>query len=304
MSRFVRFERFGSPEVLEVVDVEPPHPGQGQVRVRVLAAGLNPVDYKIFHGGPAAEAYGAVVPSGAGNDFAGTIDESGDGVTGWATGDAVLGGARNNALADFVVIDADDLLTRKPDGLPFEVAGSLAVVGRTAWANLQAVPLESDDTVFVSAAAGGVGILTVQLAKRAGATVIGSASESNHEYLRSLGVLPVAYGDGLVERIRELAPDGLTAAIDNHGADSVDAAIELGVPVDRINSIATHGYRGVKNAGGYDATTEDLARVARLIADGEIELPIDSIYPLERVQEAYERLEAGHLRGKIVAVTE
>jgi NADPH:quinone reductase-like Zn-dependent oxidoreductase len=302
MSRAVRYERFGGPEVLNVDQVEPPHPSAGQVRVRTRAAGLNPVDYKIFHGGPAADAYGARVPSGVGNDFSGVIDEIGEGVSRWALGDEVFGGARHFAAADFVVVNADGLLVRKPAGLSFEVAGALTIVGRTAWASVEAVRLTAADTVLVSAAAGGVGVLAAQLAHAKGATVLGTAREGNHAYLRSLGVIPLEYGHGLADRVRAAAPHGVTAVLDNHGSDTVDLALALGVAGGRINTIAAHGYDGVSTIGGASATTDDLAGVAQLIADGELELPIDSVYPLERAREAYERLEAGHARGKIVLV--
>lgn len=301
MSRFVQYEEFGGPEVLRVVEVDPPEAGPGQVRVRVSVAGINPVDWKIFTG-PAASAYGASVPSGVGNDFAGVIDQVGEGVTTWQPGDEVLGGARNEAEADFVIIGADGLLVRTPTGLDPRVAGALTVVGRTAWASVASLRLTDADTVLISAAAGGVGVLAAQLARRTGATVVGTASEENHEFLRSLGVVPVAYGDGLVERLRAAAPRGFTAVLDNHGAQTIAVGLELGVPEARINTIAYHGtdYPEVTHVGGAQATNDDLAHVAQLLAQGELVLPIDSEYPLERVAEAYERLMAGHLRGKIV----
>jgi NADPH:quinone reductase-like Zn-dependent oxidoreductase len=304
MSRFVRYEQFGGPEVLAVVDVEPPHPGRGQVRVRVLAAGLNPVDFKIFRGGPAAEAYGAKLPSGVGNDFAGIIDEIGDGVTEWTAGDEVLGGLRHFAMADCVIVDASGGLIRKPAALDFDTAGTLSIAGRTAWASVAAIAPTQADTVLVSAAAGGVGVLAAQLARRAGAAVIGTAGESNQDFLRSLGVTPLVYGDGLADRIRHVAPDGVTAALDNHGSDTVALALELGVRPERINTIAAHGIPGVQTVGGAAAGLSELERVARMLADADIVLPIDSVFPIERVGEAYERLEAGHVRGKIVVVTE
>jgi NADPH:quinone reductase-like Zn-dependent oxidoreductase len=304
MSRFVRYEKFGGPDVLEVIDVEPPHPGPGQVRVRVLAAGLNPVDFKIFRGGPAAETYGATLPSGVGNDFAGIIDEIGDGATGWTSGDAVLGGSRHFAMADFVIVDATGVLIRKPAGLDFDAAGALSIAGRTAWASVAAIEPTQEDTVLVSAAAGGVGVLAAQLALRAGATVIGTAGRSNQEFLRSLGVTPVVYGDGLADRIRRVAPNGVTAALDNHGSGTVSLALELGVRPERINTIAAHAVSGVQTVGGAAAGLSELDQLARLLSDGDIVLPIDSVFPIERVGEAYERLETGHVRGKIVAVTE
>jgi len=306
MSRFVEITRFGGPDVLAVTEVEPPRAGPGEVRVRVRAAGLNPVDYKIFAGGPAAVSYGVSLPSGNGNDFSGVIDEVGEGVTAFSVGSAVLGGRRYFAQADYVVVPVDTIIA-KPDSLSFEQAGCLDIVGRTAWASVRSLHLTADDTVLVSAAAGGVGVLASQLAVRTGATVIGTAGIRNHEFLRTLGVIPVAYGEGLVDRLRALAPQGVTAVLDNNGPATIEAALELGVAPERINTIAAHGYRpdlGIGHVGGAVADLADLAELAELIASGDIQLPIDATYPLERVTEAYERMMAGHLRGKIALVTE
>jgi NADPH:quinone reductase-like Zn-dependent oxidoreductase len=267
----------------------------------VHAAGLNPVDWKIMKGGPAAAQYHGVPPCGNGNDFAGVVDQVGDGVTSLQVDDAVLGGKRMFAQADYVVIDADKVI-RKPDGLDFDRAGALDIAGRTAWASVASLKLTKRDTVLVSAAAGGVGVLAAQLALRTGAKVIGTASRENADFLRSLGVIPVTYGEGLADRVREVAPR-LTAALDNHGPATIDVALKLGVPGPRINTIAARGHRtdaGIAGVGGAEATLEDLARVADLIAAGEVVLPIDTVYPLEKVTEAYEHLIRGHLRGKIV----
>jgi len=302
MARYVRFDHFGGPEVLHIVtEDEPPQAGPGQVRVRVHAAGLNPVDWKIMKGGPAAAQYHGVPPCGNGNDFSGVVDQVGEGVTTLQTDDAVLGGKRMFAQADYVVIDAGKVI-RKPEGLDFDRAGALDIVGRTAWATVQSLHLTERDTVLVSAAAGGVGVLAAQLARRTGATVIGTASPGNADFLRSLGVIPVAYGEGLADRLREVAPR-ITAALDNHGPATIDVALKLGVPGHRINTIAARGHRadaGIAGVGGAQAGIEDLAHVADLIASGELVLPIDSVYPVERVREAYEHLIRGHLRGKIV----
>lgn len=300
--RRVQFSRIGPPDVLEVVEVDPPHPGRGEVRVRVRAAGINPLDAKIFEGRPTANPHPVTFPSGNGGDFAGSIDELGEGVTGWGLGDPVLGGRQFHAQADFVVVTADRLV-RIPDGLDIIQAGALDGVGRTAWATTASLGLGPDDIVFVSAAAGGVGALTAQLARRVGATVIGSASESNHDFLRSIGVIPVTYGPGLAERLRAAAPGRLTAALDNHGRESVDAALELGVSPERINTIADYAapkLYGVGFVGGSAAGPAQLSELAALIAAGEIVLPIDSVFPVERVSQAYERLIAGHVTGKIV----
>lgn len=301
MSRYVRFDEFGGPEVLHIVQGEEPQAGPGEVRVRVHTAGLNPVDLKILRGGPAAATNNAVPPCGNGNDFAGVVDQVGSDVTAFRSGDAVLGGKRMAAQADYVVIDAT-LVIRKPEKLGFEPAGALDIAGRTAWASVRSLGLGPSDTVLVSAAAGGVGVLAVQLALRTGATVVGTAGPENHEFLRSLGVIPVAYGEGLADRVRQVAPH-VTAALDNHGPATIDAALKLGVPGPRINTIAARGHRadaGIAGVGGQAADLDDLAALADLIASGEIVLPIDSVYRLEQVREAYEHLQAGHLRGKVV----
>lgn len=301
MARYVRFDEFGGPEVLKIVHDEQLTPADGEVRVRVHAAGLNPVDWKILHGGPAAANYNAVPPCGNGNDFAGVVDRVGPGETKFTLGDSVFGGKRMNAQGDYVVIDATRGIL-KPANLSFEQAGALDIAGRTAWASVRSLNLGADDTVLVSAAAGGVGVLAAQLALRTGATVVGTASPENHEFLRGLGIIPVAYGEGLVERVRKLVPR-VTAALDNHGPATIDAALKLGVPGPRINTIAARGHRtdvGIAGVGGAEATLADLAALADLIAGGEVTLPIDSVYPLERVREAYEHLMAGHVRGKVV----
>lgn len=303
MNRAVRYERFGGPDVLEVVEVDPREPGPGEVRVRVTAAGLNPVDYKIF-GGAAASRYGATLPNGVGHDFAGIVDRTGEGVTRFSPGQRVYGGKRNEALADELIIHQDDLILPAPDGLETDAAAALAIGGRTACACVDALAITAEDTVLVSAAAGGVGVLASQLAVRRGAVVVGTASEANHEFLRELGIIPVAYGDGLADRVREAAPDGITAAIDTHGPETVDVALQLGLPLTRINTIAARGYRGAQGKGGPDASADDLASVAALVAADELVLPIDSVYPLERAAEAYEHLMAGHVRGKVIVAME
>jgi enoyl reductase len=304
--RRVQFDRLGGPEVLEVVEVEAPHPGPGEVRVHVRAAGLNPLDAKIFRGRPTANPHQIDFPSGNGGDFAGSIDELGDGVTAFELGDEVLGGRQFHAQADFVVVSAQRVV-RTPEGLDVIRAGALDGVGRTAWASTASLQLTPDDVVFVSAAAGGVGSLACQLALRTGATVIGSASEENHDFLRDLGVIPVRYGPTLLDELRDAAPGGLTAALDNNGRESVDAALAAGAPPARINTIADYAAPkdyGVGFVGSSGAGPEQLEELAQLIAAGEIVLPIDSVFPIERVREAYERLIAGHVRGKVVLALE
>ena len=301
MSLFVQQQQIADPFVLEVVDRPEPHAGPGEVRVRVRAAGLNPVDWKIASNPAAAHAFGVTLPAGFGNDLAGEIDEVGDGVTGWAVGDRVYGGARGRAAAEHVVLDPATLL-RTPHGLPDEIAATLQIAGRTADAAVHAVRVGAGDTVLIGGAAGGVGVLTVQLAVAAGATVIATASPDNHDFLRSLGAVPTTYGDGLADRVRALAPDGVDAAIDLHGTDTVRTALELGVPGDRIATIAggPNPPGGAIATGGGDATPGALDRIAAGLAAGTLQLPIAARFPIERITDAVALQRTGHVRGKVV----
>ena len=302
----VRFDEYGGADVLKVADVPVPDPGAGQVLVRVKAAGINPGEAKIREGLLHA-LWPATFPSGQGSDLAGVVDRLGPGVTTVAAGDEVIGWVdTRSAQAEYAVVDADNLAS-KPADVPWEVAGALGVAGFTAWAALRAVNLKAGDTVAVSAAAGGVGSLTVQLARRAGATVVGIAGPDNQEWLREHGVIPVRYGEDLVGRIFDalLTTPQVDAFIDTHGGDYVEFAInELGVEPSRVDTIVRfdavreYGVKSEGNAAGASAAT--LAELARLIAAGELEVPITATYPLDQVREAYERLATGHVRGKIV----
>ena len=305
MSRAVRFDQYGGVDVLKVVEVEDPVPGPGQLLVRVKAAGINPGESKIREG-LLHERWPATFPSGQGSDLAGVVEAVGDGADGFHAGDEVIGFTDGRASqADLVVIEADNV-TARPPGVPWEVAGGLFVAGATAWAVVRAVNLTAGDTVVVSGAAGGVGSLAVQLARRAGATVIGLASQHNHEWLRRHGVVPVTYGDGVADRIREAAPGGVDAFIDTVGAPYVELALELGVAADRIDTIADfaavskYGVKADGNAVGASAAT--LAELAGLIDEGALELPIAATYPLDEVRDAFTELERNHTRGKIVLV--
>ncbi len=305
MARAVRFDRYGDVDVLDVVDVDEPQPGPGQLLVRVRAAGINPGEAKIRQGA-LHERFPATFPSGQGSDLAGVVERVGDAVSQFAPGDEVIGFTDNRASqAELVLVEAENA-TRRPPGVPWEVAGSLFVVGATAWAAVQAVAPGPGDTVVVSGAAGGVGSLTVQLARRSGATVVGLASEPNHPWLREHGVIPVTYGDGVADRIRSAAPDGVDAFIDTVGGGYVELALELGVAPARIDTIADfpagakHGVKMDGNAVG--ASAEVLAELAALIDQGELELPIARVYPLDQVRDAYRELERNHTHGKIVLV--
>jgi NADPH:quinone reductase-like Zn-dependent oxidoreductase len=304
MPRAVRFDSYGDIDVLNVVDVERPVPGPGEVLVRVKAAGINPGEASIRKG-LMHERFPARFPSGEGSDLAGVVDEVGPGVEAFAVGNEVIGWTDQRAShAEFVIVPVDQL-TPKPSGVSWEAAGALFVAGATAYAAVRAVALSPGETVVVSGAAGGVGSLTVQLAARTGAKVIGLASERNHEWLRAHGVVPVAYGDGVAERIRDAAGGSIDAFIDTFGGGYVQMAIEeLGVAPERIDTIidwaAVERY-GVKVEGSAaGASAEVLAELAGLIDRGELEVPVARTYPLEDVRDAYRELEQRHTRGKIV----
>ena len=293
----------GGPEVLELREVPDPHAGPGEVRVRVAAAGLNPMDWGIASRPEAAKQFGITVPSGFGSDFAGVVDEVDGGVTGFAVGDRVYGGALGRAAADFVVVKApSERLWHTPEGISDEVAGTLPVAGLTAAAAVAAIDLRSGDSVLVGGAAGGVGVFAVQLAKLAGARVIGTASESTFEFLRQLGVEPVAYGPGLADRVQTLAPEGVTAATDLFGTETAETALALGVPRERISTIAArpNPSGGVRATGAIDAGPDAMERITDAILAGELTVPIAATFPIEQIRDAV-TLQAGrHVHGKIV----
>ncbi len=299
MSKTVSYANYGGPEVLEVTDVPEPHAGDGEVRVAVRAAGLNPFDSKVRRGGYIPN---HTLPSRQGAEFAGVIDEIGDGVSGWAKGDEVLGWIGRGAQAEFVVVP-HDRIAAKPADLDWAVAGGIGLVANTAKRAVDALALGPEDTVLVTAAAGGVGVLAAQFAKATGATVVGTASENNHDFLRGLGVIPVAYGDGELQRLRAAAPTGYTAALDHRGGGAIRTALELGIPAGRINTIADHDAvekLGLSGVGGGKKTSAELAEFARQAAAGELTVPIRSTYHVADVVAAYQDLETGHGLGKVV----
>jgi NADPH:quinone reductase-like Zn-dependent oxidoreductase len=303
MPRAVRFNEYGGIDVLRVVEVDRPVPSAGQALVQVKAAGINPGEAAVREGFM-HQRWPATFPSGEGTDFAGVVTETGDGVDGFGPGDEVIGYTDNRAShAEFVVADAGNL-TPKPPNVPWEVAGALPVAGFTAYAAVRAVSPGQGDTVVVSGAAGGVGSITVQLARHTGATVIGLASEPNHPWLSDHGVVPVTYGEGVADRIREASGAKVDAFIDTFGAGYVELALELGVRPERINTIANfqavdkYGVKAEGNMAG--ASAEVLAELAGLIDKGLLEIPIARVYPLDQVQDAYRELERRHTRGKIV----
>src|ERR1700730_1972022 len=233
-SRAVRLESFGGPEALNLREVPAPQAGSGQIRVRVTAAGLNPMDWFMTSDADTATRFGLTLPSGFGTDYAGVVDQAGDGVTEFEAGDRVFGGALSRAVADYVVIDVAGTIAaggdahHTPDGVDDRPAAPPALAGCTA-ARAPAKP-GPGDTLLIGGAGGGVGVFTVQLARLAGARVIGTGSATSADALRAVGAEPAAYGDGLADRFRALAPAGVTAAIDLYGIETAQAARELSVP--------------------------------------------------------------------------
>jgi NADPH:quinone reductase-like Zn-dependent oxidoreductase len=301
MSSAVRFERYGPADVLKVVEVERPVPGPGQVLVRVKAAGINLGEAKIreglFH-----ERWPTTFPSGQGSDLAGIVEELGEGVKHVAVGDEVISFTDNRASHAALALVEQDYLVPRPANVPWEQAGALFIAGTAAYAAVRAVALREGDTVVISAAAGGVGTIAVQLARRKGARVIGLASEPHHQWLADHGAIPVSYGEGVAERIRQAGP--IDAFIDGYGHGYVELALELGVRPERINTtvdfpaVEKHGVKFEGNAAA--ANADVLAELARLIDEGQLGIPIANSYPLSDVQAAYRELESGHLLGKIV----
>ncbi|WP_067665431.1 NADP-dependent oxidoreductase [Nocardia miyunensis] len=303
MAQVVRFDRYGDVDVLDVVEAPDPVAGPGQVVVQVVAAGINPGEGKI-RSGLLHEVFPATFPSGQGSDLAGRVVGIGEGVSGVAVGDEVLGFTNERASHATHVVVPVEQVAPKPAGLSWDVAGSLFVAGTTAFAAVRSVRPEAGDTIVVSGAAGGVGSLVVQLLRARDVTVIGIAGTGNHEWLRSLGVTPVTYGDGLADRIRATAPDGVDAFIDLYGPDYVELAIELGVQPDRIDTIADFAAvakYGVKAEGNGAADTIDVvSELADQVVAGKLEVPVAAVYPLADVRAAFTELEHGHTHGKIV----
>jgi NADPH:quinone reductase-like Zn-dependent oxidoreductase len=301
----VRFARYGGLDVLYIDQLPLPVPGNGEVLVRVKAAGINPIETKIRQGLLAAR-WPATFPSGEGSDFAGVVDSVGPLVEIFAVGDEVIGFTNNRAShAEYVLVPMEQL-TPRPPHVPWEQAGALFTSGSTAYETVRAVSLKKGETVVVSSAAGGVGLITVQLAVHAGARVIGLASEDNHAWLKQKGVIPLDFGGDTAEKIRAAAGGPIDAFIDTFGHGYVDMAIQLGVRPDRIDTIVDPDHvavkkYGVRNDGSMQAAAAPvLAELATLIEQGRLEIPIAHVYKLDQVREAFAEQEGHHTLGKIV----
>jgi NADPH:quinone reductase-like Zn-dependent oxidoreductase len=291
------FTEFGGPEVLRVLELPEPHAGPGQVRVRVKAAGVQPYDAAVRSGWepPGMKLAWPRVP---GNEFAGIVDESGSDI---AVGTEVLGFTAVQAAAEFIVVPASDV-TPKPPEMPWEVAGGFTAGAQTASIALEALELRKGETLLVHAAAGSVGTAAVQLAKLRGATVIGTASEANQDYVRSLGATAVVYGDGLKRRVEAAAPQGIDVVLDGAGGVALELSLELVKQRDRILTLVEHGKAAglgvLVSKSGRSAAR--LAELAALYAKGDLRFLVRRTYPFSEAAAAHREIETGHGRGKIV----
>jgi len=300
MSQAVRFDHYGPADVLEVVQVERPALQSDQVLVEVVATSINPGEIAIREG----KMTPATFPSGQGSDLAGRIVEVGAEAGDWKVGDEVIGWTDERAAqAELVAVPADQL-TARPPSVPWEQAGALYVAGGTARGMADIVPTQSGETAVVFAAAGGVGSILTQLLVKNGVRVLAVAGPSNDEWLHSVGAVPVNHGDGLEERLREAAPDGLDTAYDAFGGGYAELALKLGIATDRVVTIIDFDAAerlGVKTVFGYQVTSAGmLAELAALILAGELTIPVAATFPLDQVREAYTQLAERHTRGKIV----
>jgi NADPH:quinone reductase-like Zn-dependent oxidoreductase len=297
----VQFSEYGDPDVLHVAEVDAPHAGAGQIRIAVRAAGVNPIDWKVRSGmmadGPLA------APTTPGSDVAGVVDEVGEGVDDVAVGDDVFGFAIGGGAAEHTLLAH---YARKPPELSWEEAGGFPVAVETAARTLDLLGVGEGQTLLITGAAGGVGTAAVQLARLRGARVIGTASERNHEFLRSLGAEPTTYGDGLVERVRALAPGGVDRALDTAGRGALPDLIELTGDAGNVVTIADFGAGKlgvrVSSGGGAERAYHALAEAAGYAQEGRFSLPVERTFSFADAPEAHRVSEAGHVRGKLVLV--
>jgi NADPH:quinone reductase-like Zn-dependent oxidoreductase len=312
MSAVVVATAYGGPEVLSVVDEPVPDPGPGEVRIAVRAAGVNPVDYKAYSGAFGTDP--SALPMRLGAEAAGVIMDVGPGATGpagpLAVGDQVIAYPAAGAYASDLVVPGDSVVP-KPATVPWDQAGGLLVTGVTAVHALEAVGVRAGDTVLIHGASGGVGLMAVQLALGRGATVIVTAAPARHDLLREFGANPVAYGDGLADRVRAAAPGAVDVALDLIGTDeAVDVSLELVTDRSRIATIAAFGRApglGIQLLGGGPGADPGTAirAAARLqlteaVAAGRLRVIVANTYPLAEAAAAHREIMAGHTTGKIV----
>jgi NADPH:quinone reductase-like Zn-dependent oxidoreductase len=299
--RAVQFTEFGGPEVLQVVGLPDPHPAAGQIRVRVRAVGINPIDWKVRRG-----LMGGDLPKVTGQEVAGVVDELGEGVSGVSVGDELFGPAvGGGGAAEYALLEDHARIT---PSLDFAGAAALPVAVETASRTLDLMGVGEGQTLLVNGAAGAVGISIVQFARERGARlVIGTASPGNHDYLRSYGAEPTTYGEGLVQRVRAISPEGVDRAIDAAGGGALPALVELAGGPDHVVTIAD--YEGAQQTGvtmtggaGSPRAWYALELATELIEAGRFSLPVAQTFALEQIAEAHALSETGHVRGKLIVL--
>ncbi|MFK0263508.1 NADP-dependent oxidoreductase [Streptomyces angustmyceticus] len=293
----VSYAEFGGPDVLRLEDAEEPHAGPGRIRVAVRAAGVNPFDWRVREGQFLA-AHPVELPAGVGQDAAGVVDEVGEGVDGVEVGDPVFGEGVST-YAEFAVLSA---WARMPEGLTFEEAAGYPSVVETALRILREVGVRPGQTLLASGASGGVGSAVLQIARERGIAVIGTAGAANQDYLRGLGALATTYGEGWVERVRQLGH--VDAALDLAGSGVIRELVELTGDPQKVVSIADLAAPdlGVRFSGVAGSMPEALAEAADLIARGRLHIPVEKSYPLAEAAAAHVDSQAGHTRGRRVIV--
>lgn len=300
MPRAIVFTEYGDADVLTLTEVPLAEPGPGQIRVRVHAAGVNPIDWKIrrgyLAGGEPLDG-----PRLTGGDLAGVVDAVGEGVDGFAVGDRVAGGT-DGTSAEYVLVGPDDIVPL-PDSIDFVTGAGIKGVGTTAIRVLQLTKLHEGQTLLLHAATGGVGSFVTQLAKARDATVIGTTSEANVEYLESLGAIPVLYGEGWEDRVRQAHPGHIDAVIDAAGTGVIPGSLELvveGGPVVTIADFEAKGFNVILSTGADPGFEDALREAVKAVDHGTVKLAIAQTFPLEQAADAHRLSETGHVRGKII----
>ncbi len=298
MMRVAGFDRHGPPEVLRISAAPVPEPDSDQVRVRVIAAGVQPFDTLVRSGAPGMK---PTLPAGIGNEFAGVVDCIGEAVTHLQPGDAVIGWSHMAAHAEFVVAGTEAVVT-KPSRIAWAEAGALGASGQTALSALRELEVSPGETLLVTGAAGGAGSMLVQLARLRGARVIGTASSPRHEYLRSLEATPVAYGGGWTSRVKAVAPGGVDTALDTVGGPTLHALTEAVADPSRIGTLVDHRQAAELGVHGIRAqhSTRQLQMLADLAGQRRLRVTVRARYPLERIADAHRDVETGHGLGKVI----
>lgn len=295
------FDEFGPADVLHVVEIDPGEPGPGEVRITNKAAGVQRFDTMIRAGRGPANSMITSFPGIVGNEFAGVVDAIGPGVENVSVGDEVLGWRLLGCYSETLIAPADQLV-QKPSAMDWEIAGGFNAAAQTSSVAIESLKIDQGETLLILGAAGTVGTVAAQLARYFGAMVVGTAREEHHEYLWSIGVAPVAYGPGEVDRIREMAPGGVDAALDCVGTAALPTALEL---VDDRARIKTIGAFGSEEENGMtpiegDRSSERLAGMVKLWEKGDLEIFLRDVYPLAQAAAAHAQVETGHGRGKSV----